>query len=411
MAASRRVVVVGGGLGGAKTAEALRRQGFEGEVTLVGAETLPPYQRPPLSKDYLAGKAGFDKALVHPEEWYAEHDVDLRLGRRVTSLAAGRHEVRLDDGATLGYDKLVLATGSSPRGLPVPGGEAPGVHYLRTRDDSDAIRACFGAGRKLVIIGFGWIGLEVAAAARDAGTDVTVLGRGPLPLLTVLGPEMAEVFAGLHRDHGVDLRPGVEIDSVLTDGERAVGVRLRGGQALDADAVVVGIGATPNLGIEGLGDLASDNGLLVDASLRTSDPDIYAVGDIANHAHPVLQQRVRVEHWAAALYQPRVAVAALLGGGDQYTRLPYFYSDQYELGMEYVGWAPAGSYDRVVVRGDLGAREFVAFWLDADQRIRAAMNVNVWDVPKQVEPLIAAGTRVDPDRLADPGVDYAALAE
>jgi len=250
----------------------------------------------------------------------------------------------------------------------------------------------------------------VAAAARAAGMDVTVLGHERLPLLKVLGAEMAAVFARLHRENGVDLRPGVEVEAILTSGDRAVGVRVAGGDTIMADDVVVGIGVDPNLAIEGLDALDQDNGLLVDASLRTSDPDIYAVGDIANHLHPVLKQRIRLEHWAAALYQPRVAVAALLGGSDEYTRLPYFFTDQYDLGMEYVGWAPEASYTQVVVRGDLAGREFVAFWLDRGKRIRAAMNVNVWDVPQKVEPLIAAGTRVDPDRLADPGVDYDQLA-
>ena len=411
MPAPRRVVIVGGGLAGAKTAEALRRQGFEGEVTLIGAETHIPYQRPPLSKEYLMGKAGFDQAVVHPAEWYLQRQIDLRLNTRVTGVRVAGHEVRLDDGTPLGYDKLVLATGSTPRRLPVPGADAGGVHYLRTREDSDEIRSCFGLDRHLLIIGAGWIGLEVAAAARSEGTDVTVLERDPLPLVGVLGPEMAGVFASLHREHGVDLRSDVQVEAILTQADRAVGVRLSGGDTILADDIVVGIGVRPNLDIGGLDDLAMDGGLLVDASLRTSDPDIYAVGDIANHDHPVLGQRIRLEHWAAAMYQPRAAVAALLGGDDAYTRLPYFFTDQYDLSMGYTGWAPAGCYQQVVVRGDVESREFAAFWLDAEHRIKAAMDVNTSDLSKPIGPLIASGTPVDPARLADPGVDYADLVE
>ena len=410
MTPPRRVVIVGAGLGGAKTAEALRRQGYDGSITLIGAETLPPYERPPLSKDYLTSKTTFDQTLVHPTHWYTNHHIDLRLNTRVTAINTTTHHIHLDDTSTLTYDKLVLATGSTPRPLPVPGANATGVHYLRTRHDADTIRTCFGPDHRLVIIGSGWIGLEVAAAARTTGTDVTVLGRSHLPLLDVLGPQMAHVFATLHHDHGVDLRTDVDVQAILTHTDHAIGVQLSTGDTIITEHVIVGIGATPNLTIDGLDTLATDNGLLVDPSLRTSYPDIYAVGDIANHDHPILNHRIRLEHWAAALHQPRVAAAALLGGTDEYTRLPYFYSDQYDLGMEYVGWGGPGSFQQVVVRGDLAARRFVAFGLDPEHRIRAAMNVNVWNVPKKVEPLIAAGTPVDPDRLADPEVGYDRLA-
>lgn len=408
-AMSDRVVIIGGGLGGAKTAEALREQGFTGSLTLLGAEADLPYERPPLSKDYLAGKSAFDDAVVHPEQWYQDHNVDLRLRTRATKVDAAAHEVRLDDGDTIGYDKLVLATGSVPRHLPVPGADAEGVHYLRTRADSETIRAQFGADRRLVIIGGGWIGLEVAAAARGAGTEVTLIEAAELPLLNVLGPELAQVFADLHRAHGVDLHLGAGVESISTSGGRADGVQLSSGEKLPADALVIGVGVSPDVTLAKEAGLAIDNGVLVDASLRTSDPDIYAVGDIANHDHPVLGLRVRVEHWATALNQPASAAAALLGGSGHYTTLPYFFSDQYDLGMEYIGHAPHGSYDRVVTRGDTEAREFVAFWLDAGLRIKAAMNVNVWDVPDQVGPLITGRRQVSVQRLADPEVAYDAL--
>jgi NADPH-dependent 2,4-dienoyl-CoA reductase/sulfur reductase-like enzyme len=405
-----RIVIIGGGLGGAKAAQALRDKGYSGSITLVGAENLLPYERPPLSKSYLAGQSEFDAAIVHPADWYDANNVGLRSGVRVTAIDAGARQVTLDDGTSLDYDKLLLATGALPRRLTLPGADADGVLYLRTREDSDAIRATFGAQRRLVIIGAGWIGLEVAAAARQAGTEVTVVEMAELPLLAVLGPELAQVFADLHREHGVDLRLGATLEVITVDAGRATGVRLGDGTTVDADAVVVGIGAAPDVALAEAAGLDVDNGVLVDAALRTSDADIYAVGDIANHDHPVLGMRIRVEHWAAALNQPTTAAAAMLGAHTSYTALPYFFSDQYDLGMEYVGHAPKGSYAQVVVRGDLAAREFVAFWLDDSDRIKASMNVNVWDVVDEVKPLIAAGTVVDPVRLADPSVPYPELA-
>ncbi len=405
----QNVVIVGGGLAGAKTAQALREQGFEHEVTLLAAEAHLPYERPPLSKGYLAGSASFDSALVNPSDWYRDNRIDLRLSTRATAVDPGAHQVRLADGAMIGYDRLVLATGSVARRLSLPGADAHGVHTLRTAEDADAIRATFGDGKRLVIIGAGWIGLEVAAVARAAGTDVTVLEAADLPLLGVLGPELGRVFADLHRANGVDLRLAVKVAGITTVAGTATGVQLSDGTTLQADAVVIGVGAAPDLSLAETAGLDLDDGVLVDASLRSSDPDIYAVGDIANHDHPVLGHRVRVEHWATARNQPATAAAALLGESTTYTDLPYFFSDQYDLGMEYLGHAAPGSPHRVVVRGNLDQREFVAFWLDPSNRIKAAMNVNVWDVLDQIKPLVVAGRPVDPEALVDPDVGYASL--
>jgi 3-phenylpropionate/trans-cinnamate dioxygenase ferredoxin reductase component len=407
------VVIIGGGLAGAKGAEALRDKGFTGPVTLISNETDAPYERPPLSKAYLAGQASFDEALVHLAPWYAEHGIDLRLQTTATALDTAAHTVTLADGTTLPYGKLLLATGAVPRRLPVPGADAENVLYLRSHADSDAIRVTFGERRHLVIIGAGWIGLEVAAAARGAGTDVTIVERADLPLLGVLGPQLAQVFADLHTTNGVHLRLGATLAEITVDSDRATGVRLEDGTFIPADTVVVGIGVTPDVALAEAARLKLDNGVLVDASLRTSDPDVYAVGDIANQDHPTLGTRVRFEHWATALKQPATAAAAMLGstGTDAtYTDLPYFYSDQYDLGMEYIGHAPKGTYDRVVVRGDLAAREFVAFWLDNSNRIKAAMNVNVWDVIEQIKPLIISGTVIDPAQLTDTTIAYADLS-
>lgn len=391
-------VIVGGGLAGAKAAEALREQGYDGDLVLISDEQLPPYERPPLSKSYLMGQSPFDEAVVHDESWYAEHAVDLRLGTRVTALDPGGHTVQAGD-ESIRYDKLLLATGATPRHL--PGDD--GLLHFRRRADSEAVRDRFGAGR-LVIVGGGWIGLEVAAAARQAGTEVTVLEALDLPLLTALGPEMAEVFAGLHRAHGVDLRTGVKVDELRPDG-----VRLSDGAHIGAATVLIAVGARPDTDLAEAAGLAVDNGVLVDAALRSSDPDIHAAGDIARAQHPFLGRRVRVEHWANALNQPAVAAAAMLGREASYDELPYFYTDQYDLGMEYIGLAER--YDELVVRGDLAGREFIAFWLDDSRRILAGMNVNVWDVVDPIKALIRSRRPVDPKRLADPDVPLEQVAD
>lgn len=411
MRTPQNIVIIGGGLAGAKMAEALRENGHEGSITLIAGEDHLPYERPPLSKGYMAGKVGFDKAIVHSAEWYQEHNVILRQGVRATAIDAGSHQVTVDDGGnveTIDYDKLVLATGSAVRKLPLPGADASNVHYLRTVEDSDAIKGTFGEGKKLVLIGGGWIGLEVASAARGAGTDVTVLEGGKLPLLKVLGETVAQVFADLHVANGVDLRTEVKITDIVTEDGRAVGVRLDDGEVVYADAIVIGIGVVPVIDLAESAGLDTDNGVLVDATLRTSDPDIYAIGDIANHDHPVLGHRIRVEHWATALNQPAAAAKSLLGVEAEFTNLPYFFTDQFDLGCEYVGHA-TGSQEKVFIRGDLETREFVAFWVDAENRILAAMNVNVWDVPDQVKPLIASGKSVDTEKLVDLEVPYSEL--
>ena len=395
-------VIVGGGLAGAKAAEALREQGFDGRVVLVGAEEHLPYERPPLSKDYLAGKAELDSIFVHNAAWYASQRIELRLGTEVISIDRPGHEVELADGSRLSYTKLLLATGSSPRTLPVAGADA--AHYLRTVDDSTELRQLIADQSSLVVIGAGWIGLEVTAVARQAGARVTVLEFAELPLLRVLGPELGQVFASLHAEHDVDLRFGVRTEEIVTVDGQVTGVRLADGTVIEASVVVVGIGATPNTSLAEACGLDVSDGILVDASLRTSDPDIFAVGDIANAVHPTLGRRIRVEHWANALNQPATAAAGMLGNDASYDELPYFYTDQYDLGMEYLGYVEPDGYDRVVFRGDVSAREFIAFWLSSEGRVLAGMNVNVWDVTEPIKALIRSGRPVDPSRLADPNV-------
>ena len=400
---------MGAGLAGGKAAEALREQGFDGDVVLVGAEGHAPYDRPPLSKDYLQGQTERDAIAVHEPDWYAAHDVELRTSTTVTGIDRDAHQVLLDDGQRLGYDKLLLATGSTPRTPPIPGASLEGVRYLRTVDDSNRLRETIAGGGPIAIVGAGWIGLEVAAAARIAGVQTTVLEAAPQPLLRALGAEMGSVFADLHREHGVDLRLGAQITEITGDGRHVTGVALADGTHVDAAAVLIGIGATPNTKLAEQAGLTVDDGVIVDSALRTGDPDIYAAGDIARAHHPVLGTRIRVEHWNNALSQPATAAAAMLGGPASYDELPYFFTDQYDLGMEYTGHVEPGGYDRVVVRGDVTTREFIAFWT-RQGRVVAGMNVNIWDVTDDIKALIHAATPVDPDRLADPQTPLNALA-
>jgi 3-phenylpropionate/trans-cinnamate dioxygenase ferredoxin reductase component len=402
--AAQAFVIVGAGLAGAKAAEALRGSGFDGPISLIGAEKHLPYERPPLSKDYLAGKADRDSVFVHDLTWYRQQGIDLRLGSPVTAIDRAARQVRLADGARLPFGKLLLTTGARPRRL----AGATGVHYLRTLDDSDRLKEILATGSHLAVIGGGWIGLEIAAAARQAGLQVTVMESLELPLLRVLGREMGQVFADLHRSAGVDLRLGVRIEEIISTGSTATGVRLTDGTRIGADAVVAGIGATPSTELAEQAGLEIRDGIVTSAALRTSDPDIYAAGDVASAFHPLLGHHVRVEHWANALKQPAVAAAAMLDEDTRYEELPYFYTDQYDLGMEYLGHVGSG-YDQIVVRGDLEAREFIAFWLSGG-RVRAGMNVNIWGVTDSIKNLIRSGRPVNADALADPGTSLEELA-
>jgi 3-phenylpropionate/trans-cinnamate dioxygenase ferredoxin reductase component len=402
MATDTSYVIVGASLAGAKAAETLRAEGFEGRLVMIGSETERPYERPPLSKGYLTGEARRESLYVHPTQWYDEHDVDLRLGATVTGIDRSGHQVTLADGSQVGYTKLLLTTGSSPRPLAVPGAELDGVHYLRTADDSDRIRTAFQDAARVTVIGGGWIGLEAAAAASTGGADVTVLEAAELPLLRVMGSKVAEVFASLHREHGVDLRTSVQAAEITGNGH-ATGVRLGDGSQVGADVIVVGIGITPNVQLAADAGLEVDDGIRVDASLRSSDPDIYAAGDVASAFHPLLGRHLRVDHWSNALNQPQTAARAMLGQDVAYDRVPYFYTDQYDLGMEYCGHVEPDGYDQVIFRGDVPGREFIAFWM-AGERVVGGMNVNVWGVTEKIEALVRDGRPALLDRLADPDV-------
>jgi 3-phenylpropionate/trans-cinnamate dioxygenase ferredoxin reductase subunit len=398
-------VIVGASLAGAKAAEALRTEGFEGRVVLVGEEPSRPYERPPLSKDYLRGEKVFDDAAVHAADFYAAQDIELRTSTAVTSIDCGSSEVVLSSGDRLRYDRLLLATGAAPRRLSVPGADLAGVHYLRSVADSDVLHEALTGGARLVVIGAGWIGSEVAASARQLGAEVAMVELGSLPLERVLGAEVGAMFRDLQAEHGVDLHFGVGVESLV--GSAGVDeVRLTDGNALPADLVVAGIGVAPRVELAEAAGLLLDNGVVVDQYLATSAPGVYAAGDVASAYHPRYHTRIRLEHWSAALNQGPVAAKNMLGMQVAYDRTPYFFSDQYDFGMEYRGWAPV--YDEVVIRGDLASRQFIAFWLQ-EGRVAAAMNANIWDAGDAIEALLQTDRVVDPARLADPDLDLGDL--
>jgi 3-phenylpropionate/trans-cinnamate dioxygenase ferredoxin reductase subunit len=406
MTSEQTHLIVGASLAGAKAAETLRAEGFDGRIVLIGAEHERPYERPPLSKDYLRGEADRETVYVHNERFYEEQDIDLRLGRTATSLDTSNRELELDDGERLPYDRLLLTTGAVPRRLQIPGAELDGVLYLRSVGDSDALRDRLNQGGAVVVVGAGWIGAEAAASARQRGLEVTVIEAASVPLERVLGAELGAFYRDVHTGNGVRmlLRTGVE----AFEGETAVQrVRTNDGRELNCDLVVVGVGVQPRIQLAAQAGLAVDNGILVDERLQTSAPGVFAAGDVANAHHPFYGERIRVEHWANALNQGPAAARSMLGRATAYERLPYFFSDQYDVGMEYSGFAR--SWERVVFRGDPAGREFVAFWLVQD-RVVAGMNVNLWDVNADVQALIRERVAVDDRRLADPDIPLGEVA-
>jgi 3-phenylpropionate/trans-cinnamate dioxygenase ferredoxin reductase component len=400
--------IVGGGLAGAKAAETLRTAGFDGEVVLFGSEPERPYERPPLAKGYLLGKDTRDSVFVHPADWYAEHKVDLRTGVTVAMIDPAAHLVTFD-GGTIHYDKLLLTTGAHARRIDIPGTGLGNVLYLRTLPESETLRAAFTPDARVVIVGSGWIGLEAAAAARTAGSSVTIVEPQPGALYGALGPEVGGKFADLHRSHGVEFRFGESAAEFLAAGPGSgqVGsVVTTAGTELPADVVVVGIGAVPNDGLAKSAGLEVSNGVVTDSALRTADPDIFAAGDVASSYHPLLGRHLRMDHWSNALNGGKAAAMSMLGQPIEYDRVPYFYSDQYDLGMECAGLPLPGTYDEVVYRGDSDTLEFIAFWLK-ERKVVAGMNVNVWDVNDEIQGLIRSARSLDPARLSDPAIPLA----
>jgi 3-phenylpropionate/trans-cinnamate dioxygenase ferredoxin reductase subunit len=398
---SAPIVLVGGGLATGTAVRELRNQGYAEHLVVIAGENHPPYERPPLSKGYLLGNEPAEKALVNADSWYAEHDVDLRTGVTVESVDPDARTLRAG-GEDLAWSRLLLATGATPRRLPLADESGASVHYLRTLEDSTELKARLLPGARIGIIGGGWIGLEVASAARQAGSEVVVLEALDQPLRNVLGPEVGALFAQLHREKGVDVRTGVRIENISSGtGSDGATIGLAGGDTLTVDRLVVGVGVTPRADLATAAGIAVDNGIVVDAGLRTSAPEVFAAGDVANVDHPVLGHRVRVEHWDTAIKHGAVAAANLLGGDAVADHLPYFFTDQYALGIEYVGHPGPEGFDRVVVTGDTDGpveqRVFRVWWLRGD-RVVAGMHVNDWDAIDRVRELV--GTDVHEADLA-----------
>ncbi len=405
MSSRQTFVIAGASLAGAKAAETLRQEGFEGRVVLVGEEAVRPYERPPLSKAYLRGEVGFDVAAVHGEGFYEENDVELLSSTTVRSVDPGAKKVVLDPGGELGYDELLLCTGATPRRLSNPGSDLAGIHYLRSLSSCDALRDALAEASKLVVVGGGWIGSEVAASARQMGKEVALVEAAAVPLERVLGAEVGAMFRDLHAEHGVELHLGVGVDGFGGRG-RAEEVVLADGTVVAGDLFVVGVGVTARTELTQGTGIAVDNGIVVDEYLSSATPGIWAAGDVANAYHPVFERHIRLEHWSAALNQGPVAAKNMLGQRVAYAKVPYFFSDQYDLGMEYSGFAT--SWDQVVYRGDKERREVIVFWLDKGTVV-AGMNVNVWDVTDDIAALVETRRPVDPGRLADPSVELSAL--
>ncbi|MFF3065448.1 NAD(P)/FAD-dependent oxidoreductase [Oerskovia sp. NPDC057915] len=407
--AEEPIVIVGGGLAAAKAAESLRTEGYDGDLVVVSSEPHRPYERPPLSKDYLRGEAERDVLFPLSEEWYADQHVDLRTATRAAGIDVGAHFLTLIDGTSLPYARLLLATGSTPRSFAVPGADLQGVHYLRTIEHADLLAATLeasareGAGR-LAVVGDGWIGMEVAASARSLGLDVTVVGRGVHPLGRVLGPLLGEMYGKVHADHDVHLHRNAQVVGITGSEGRVTGLDVADGTHVAADVVVVGVGVTPNVGFAeaagiDLRDARLGGGLAVDATLRTSAPDVWAAGDIASVPSPRYGRPLRVEHWAVALETGPHAARAMLGSREPYDKLPYFYSDQYDVGMEYLGFVEDPAATEVVVSGSLENHELVAFWVSGD-RVQAGMTVDVWEQMGRVEEIVRATGPVDREALA-----------
>ena len=403
-----RIVVVGGGQAGGQAVDSLRREGFDGEVFLVTAEDQPPYQRPPLSKDYLAGRSGLDRVLLRPAEFYAESSIELLTGTRAASIDPGAHRVELATGRTLDYDRLLLATGSRVRRLDgMPGADLEGVLYLRTVEDSDRIRAAMDGAERIVVVGGGYIGLEVAAVAVEAGLAVTVVETLPRLLSRVATSELAAYYAELHRGRGVDLRLGAAVAGFRGNGSGAVGsVALADGTEIPADLVVAGIGIEPVTDLARAAGIDCDNGIAVDSGCRTSAPDVFAAGDCTSHPNAFFGRRVRLESVPNAMDQGRVAAAAMLGGDRVYESEPWFWSDQHGVRLQMAGLSEGA--DRTVLRGAFGDESFIAFHL----RDGVLIGVDAVNSVREFifcRRLVAARAQPDPDALADAAVPVRSL--
>ena len=399
------IVVIGAGQAGGWAARTLRDEGFEGGIVVIGEEPYPPYERPPLSKEVLLGKEPAESSYLWPEGSFDELGIELRTGVEATAIERAGKTVALSGGGTVAYDKLLIATGGRVRKLPIEGEELEGVHYLRGIDDSAAIGADLGEGAQLVVIGGGWIGLEVAAAARMLGADVVVVEALEQLCGRALTPDLAAYLLDVHRGRGVDIRLGTTVEA-LTGESRVSGARLSGGETVPATAAVIGIGIVPNVELAKAAGLEVDNGIKVDALCRTSDPDIFAAGDVTNHPNGLLGRNIRLESWENAQNQGIAAAKAMLGGETPYCEIPWFWSDQYDVNIQLVG-LPA-DFEETVTRGDRADGSFVEFYMKGGRIDGAAAINNPRDI-RFAKRLMQAEKVVDPAALADPAVKLQAL--
>ncbi|PXA64599.1 FAD-dependent oxidoreductase [Arthrobacter psychrochitiniphilus] len=395
------MVIIGGGLTAATAAETLRKEGWDGAITIVADEAETPYQRPPLSKGFLAGKEGEDALLPLPANWYPENNVTLRTGTAATALDPAAHTVTLADGTVLSYAKALIATGAAPRRIPFPGVELKGVYTFRTKADSVGLHALLeGGGKNVVMIGSGWIGMEIAATATELGNKVALMGLEEVPLSVAIGAQLGTVFTNRHKEAGVQFELPASAAEIQGSDGRVTSVLTTTGVTLPADIVIVAVGVVPNISLAKGAGLTINNGIEVDASLHTSAADVFAAGDVANAMHPVTGMHARSEHWANAIASGKVAAKSMLGKDAVLDDIPYFYTDQFDLGMEYSGFGALTKDAEVVIRGDLEKREFIAFWV-LEGRVVAGMNVNIWDVQDAIKALISSGRSIDTAKLAD----------
>jgi 3-phenylpropionate/trans-cinnamate dioxygenase ferredoxin reductase subunit len=404
---ARTFVIVGASLAGASAAATLREEGFEGRLVLVGEESQPPYERPPLSKEYLRGEQPFEKALVHPLGFYEAQGIETRFGVRANRVDPSERVIELEEGGRIQYDKVLVATGSRNRRLPVPGAHLEGVLDLRTVADADRIRAEVAPGRRAVLAGMGFIGAEVAASLRQMGLEVAVVQRGEVPLSRVLGTEVGRILADIHRDHGVEMHFGERV-SALEGSQRVEAVRTAGGQTLLCDFVVTGVGVEPVTEVVAEAEVEVEDGIVVDELSRTSVEHIYAAGDVTSHHHPLFGRRIRVEHWNHAIKHGAAAARSMLGKGTPYTEVPWFWSDQYDHNLQYAGHHTGE--EEMVVRGSLEDRSFVVFFLRQGRVVAAAALNRARELRRAME-LIRVGVPADAHLLRDEGVDLRAPAK
>lgn len=401
------MVIIGGGLAGGRAARMLREEGYQGKISIIAGEPHYPYQRPPLSKGVMQGSEENDSVFLKPDNWYEEQHIDVLTGVAATKFDPAAHEVTLANGSSLAYEKLLIATGSRARTLPIEGHDLEGVHTLRTLDDALALKSVLSEGNKnLVLIGSGWIGMEVAASARGLGNTVTILERESVPLSAVLGEQLGNAFKAVHESHGVTFHMNANVEKIVGS-TRVEGV-LVDGEMVPADLVLVGVGAIPNTDLAEQAGLEVQNGILANASLATSAPDVFAAGDVANVMHPVLAERLRSEHWSNAINQGKAAALAMLGRPVSYDEIPYFYTDQFDLGVELSGYPNLMRGAEIVVRGSLADHKYIAFWIK-DGKVVAGMNVNIWDVNETVQKLIRGNNQIDEARLIDESVALESL--